>query len=368
MPRNNFLAEAAPRRAPASLPSWVQRLLVALFVLFATSACKKMTEQQKRGADLYVRMCAVCHGENGEGYKADEAPAVGHPEFLSSVSDEFLRRAIAQGRNGSTMSAWHKDRGGPLTNADVDALIAFVHYWSKKEKVPLDERPLAGDASRGATVYAAECAKCHGPNGTSGPNVRIGDRELLSTATNGFLRHAIRFGRESTAMPGFRSKLGDPAIDDIIAHLRGLTAAPVATPAHTPPRPGPLPLGPVPLNPKGPEPVGFKQSPENTPADVIKAQLDRGAKLALLDARAPSDYMNQHITGAVSVPFYEPDPYFSKLPKDAWLVCYCACPHAESGMLAQKLRAAGFTKVTILAEGLGYWSGKNYGVKSGPEP
>jgi cytochrome c oxidase cbb3-type subunit 3/ubiquinol-cytochrome c reductase cytochrome c subunit len=169
-------------------------------------------------------------------------------------------------------------------------------------------------------------------------------------------------------MPAFRAKLGDPAIDDVIAHLRSLAAAPTVTAAQPPPRQGPLPLGPVPLNPKGPEPIGFKQSPDTTPADVIKAQLDRGAKLALLDARAPSDYMNQHIAGAVSVPFYEPDPYFSKLPKDAWLICYCACPHAESGQLAQKLRAAGFRKITILNEGLGYWQSKNYGTKAGAEP
>jgi hypothetical protein len=41
----------------------------------------------------------------------------------------------------------------------------------------------------------------------------------------------------------------------------------------------------------------------------------------LLDARAPSDLAREDIARAVSVPFYEPDPYFDKLPKDAWLVC-----------------------------------------------
>ena len=90
--------------------------------------------------------------------------------------------------------------------------------------------------------------------------------------------------------------------------------------------------------------------------------------MALLDARAPSDYMNEHIEGAVSVPFYDPDPYFSALPRDAWLVCYCACPHAESGQLAQKLLAAGFTKVTVLDEGLGVWRARKYGTHRGDQP
>ena len=90
--------------------------------------------------------------------------------------------------------------------------------------------------------------------------------------------------------------------------------------------------------------------------------------MAVLDARAPSDYLNEHIAGAVSVPFYDPEPYMDRLPKDAWLVCYCACPHAESGALAQKLVAKGFTKVTVLDEGLCVWKARNYPTRRGVDP
>jgi rhodanese-related sulfurtransferase len=122
----------------------------------------------------------------------------------------------------------------------------------------------------------------------------------------------------------------------------------------------------VPLHPGGPEPRGFKLHPDTTPADVIHAQLAAGAKMALLDARAPTDYAVEHIAGAVSVPFYDPSPYLDKLPKHAWLVSYCACPHAESRELASKLLAAGFKKVTVLNEGLGYWKSKGYKTATGP--
>ena len=67
-------------------------------------------------------------------------------------------------------------------------------------------------------------------------------------------------------------------------------------------------------------------------------------------------------------PFYDPAPYFAGLPKDTWLVCYCACPHAESGQLAGKLGAHGFTKVTVLDEGLGVWKNRGYGTHTGLEP
>jgi rhodanese-related sulfurtransferase len=150
--------------------------------------------------------------------------------------------------------------------------------------------------------------------------------------------------------------------------MRSWQARLATVPRPTAPKPPPMPLGPVPLNPHGPEPVGFRTTPQATPADMIKAQLDRGAKMALLDARAPSDYLNEHIAGAVSVPFYDPDPYVAQLPKGAWLVCYCACPHAESGTLAQKLAAKGFTKVTVLDEGLGVWKARKYPTHTGLDP
>ncbi|MFI5308768.1 MAG: c-type cytochrome, partial [Polyangiales bacterium] len=75
----------------------------------------------QQGQAAYVRICAVCHGQNGQGYVADQAPALAQPDFLSSVNDELMRRAITHGRPGSTMSAWSTARGGPLAPADVDA-------------------------------------------------------------------------------------------------------------------------------------------------------------------------------------------------------------------------------------------------------
>lgn len=312
-------------------------------------------------------MCAVCHGPRGEGYKADQAPALGHAAFLSSVSDEFLREAIQHGRIGTTMSAWGRERGGPLTSDDIQSLISFLHTWAPGEPADLDERALRGNASSGAAVYKRECIKCHGEHGTGGPNVSIGNRALLASASNGFLRQAITHGRRDTAMPAFDTKLGKNGIDDVVALLRSWQAS--ATINRPPPvRPPPIPLGPVPLNPKGPEPVGFKTYPETTSVDVVQEQLARKAKMALLDARAPSDYMNDHIAGAVSVPFYDPTPYFAKLPKNTWIVAYCSCPHAESRSLAGALQKAGFTKVTVLDEGLGGWKRKKYETHKGDQP
>jgi cytochrome c oxidase cbb3-type subunit 3/ubiquinol-cytochrome c reductase cytochrome c subunit len=199
----------------------------------------------------------------------------------------------------------------------------------------------------------------------------VGGAELLASASDGFLRHAIRRGREGTEMPAFGVALGDGTVEDLVSVLRSWQGRTAVSPRQAPARPPPLPLGPVPLNPRGPEPQGFVAQGTGagtTRADTVKAQLDRGARMALLDARAPSDYAREHIAGAVSVPFYDPDPYFAQLPRDAWLVAYCACPHAESGQLAQKLVSHGFTKVTVLDEGLGVWKARKYPTQTGVDP
>jgi cytochrome c oxidase cbb3-type subunit 3 len=345
-------------------------LVVAATVASGTLECSHtgLTPVQTEGAKLYGRMCSVCHGNAGEGYRADQAPALGHPGFLASVNDYFLRTAIADGRTGTTMSAWSTDHGGPLSQRDIETVVMFIHTFHRGPRAKLNDHPVSGSASSGSQIFARECARCHGERGTGGPNVGIGNAALLSAATNGFLRHAIQNGRAPTPMPGFGASLGERGIDDVIAHLRSLQAAAAPPPPAAPTPPPPIPLGPVPLNPKGPAPIGFRMWPATTPADVVHRELERGARFALLDARAPPDYRNEHIAGAVSVPFYDPAPYLDDLPKNAWLVCYCACPHAESGQLAQRLTASGFTKVTVLDEGLGVWKAREYGTHTGADP
>lgn len=71
------------------------------------------------GAALYEAQCASCHGQQGEGINA---PALAHPMFLSSVSDAFIRHAIAEGRDGTPMIGYRDS----LDDAQIDSLTAFL--------------------------------------------------------------------------------------------------------------------------------------------------------------------------------------------------------------------------------------------------
>lgn len=100
------------------------------------------------GKALYERYCDFCHGKEGQGYAADEAPALANDVFLSIATDAYIHDAILKGRPGTTMSAWGKQKGGPLDGKDADAIVSYVRAWQKQAPVALTPREPKGDAAR----------------------------------------------------------------------------------------------------------------------------------------------------------------------------------------------------------------------------
>lgn len=339
---------------------------LAAVIGFAVAACSSEAPSPatsaEAGAIAYARTCALCHGARGEGYLADNATALKSPTFLATASDDYLRASVARGRPGTTMSAWDRPHGGPYSAAEIQGLVAFMRSWQTVPSTPIGSAPIAGDLTRARPIYDARCASCHGATGTEGPNVRLGNAEFLAVAKDEFLRYAIVHGRPGTTMDGYEAELSAQDIGDLVALLRSW-----AKPIVIGDVPIPGTMGPVVLNAGGPDP-DFVLGNRYTPADTIKKELDRGASFGFLDARAPSDFVAGHIAGANDVPFYEASNYLFALPKDKWLVCYCGCPHAESGSLADTLFANGFTKVTVLDEGYYVWRDRGYPVRTGVNP
>jgi rhodanese-related sulfurtransferase len=99
--------------------------------------------------------------------------------------------------------------------------------------------------------------------------------------------------------------------------------------------------------------------------DELKRELDRGADLVLLDARSRPDYLFDHITGAMSMPFFEVEERFAELPKDKWIIAYCACPRAEAENAVRVLQTQGFDKVAVMYEGYFEWRDRGYPITSG---
>lgn len=90
-----------------------------------------------KGARIFARACAGCHGFQGEGNMDDiplQGGAINNQAFLALLSDQALRRIIITGRPDLEMPAYDDKMGRSqdfraLTSAEIDDLVALLGYW-----------------------------------------------------------------------------------------------------------------------------------------------------------------------------------------------------------------------------------------------
>ena len=172
----------------------------------------------------YLPLCGPCHGPEGRGYVADHAPSLVNPTFLESASNDFLRRSIASGRPGTSMGAYGKAYGGPLDDAAIDVLVAFLRRQGPPARSW--KAPAAGDSRRGEGIYVRTCKPCHGDAHTRGEAIHLANSQFLRQASDAFINHAIVNGRPGTKMLAFSGTLTKAQIADVVAFVRGFEKSP----------------------------------------------------------------------------------------------------------------------------------------------
>ncbi len=182
----------------------------------------------------------------------------------------------------------------------------------------------------------------------------VANPEFLASVGDGYIRRAISHGRPGTPMDAWSDRLTDQAMDDLTALIRSW-ATPSDLPASALVE---TDLSEAILHPEGPPPAFGAQPGGFVSVDELAEAMDTGARMAILDARPPSDWAAERIAGAVSVPFYAAAELADRLPSDAWMVSYCACPHAEAEQTAAALRSAGRTQIKVLDEGFREWKAR----------
>lgn len=78
------------------------------------------------GRPLWNANCASCHGREGQGI---DAPALNAKEFFEVASEQQIHHIIQSGVPGTEMGAWWNEFGGPLTDEQVHAIVAFLQSW-----------------------------------------------------------------------------------------------------------------------------------------------------------------------------------------------------------------------------------------------
>jgi rhodanese-related sulfurtransferase len=217
-------------------------------------------------------------------------------------------------------------------------------------------------------VYARLCVRCHGDTRIRGEGISLGNPQFLASASDPFLRHAIAHGRPGTPMEAFAGPLSDAEIDGVVSYLRTLGSGAAPQIAQLPPPTGHEPLV---LNPRGAAPSfqlradpcpgaspgapPCKPDPRFVSVDQVARALAAHQRIAIIDARPPSEWMRVHITGAASIPYHDLTR-LAELPKDGtWIVAYCACPHHLSGIVVDELRKRGYSHAVVLDEGINEW-------------
>jgi mono/diheme cytochrome c family protein len=226
-------------------------LVITTFGIFATADAQN--GDATRGAKLFAQNCAVCHGDHGQG----RVGATLAKDFPGIRVDLLLKDTISTGVKGSVMPAWAKANGGPLTDAEIDDLVAFVRSLGNigPTVVPITLPPTRpataptpvatfppGDSTRGAQIFTTNCAVCHGANGEG----RIGatlEKDWAGINVTALLDTTIARGVAGSKMPAWAQTNGGPLTNQDIADAAAyvVTLKKTGQPAPTPA--APLPQG-----------------------------------------------------------------------------------------------------------------------------
>jgi cytochrome c oxidase subunit II len=178
------------------------------------------------GRDRYAT-CAACHGAQGEGNAALNAPK------LTGLGGWYLRRQLVHYKEG-VRGTHEKDTYGRMMAPMVAALDAAAIEDVVAYITTLPDRPASatveGDVRRGQRRYAT-CAACHGPDGrgiaaTNAPKLAgMSDWYLLTQLKN--FRDGVRGGHPQDVHGSQMRLLGamlrdDQAIRDVVAYINTL--------------------------------------------------------------------------------------------------------------------------------------------------
>ena len=179
------------------------------------------------GKQAYA-VCAACHGQQGEGNQALNAPR------LAGQEPWYLRRqmeAYQQGLRGTKPGDVYGAQMRPMAMSVTDAaalddLIAYIGTLPEAPAGPTVE----GDATAGKSAYAV-CASCHGQQGKGleqmgGPQL-AGQDDWYLVRQIGNYQQGLRgydpkdiFGKQMQPMAS--TLTSEKAISDVVAYINSL--------------------------------------------------------------------------------------------------------------------------------------------------
>jgi cytochrome c oxidase cbb3-type subunit 3 len=225
------LAAEQARRAP------LLRALAAMPIEDLPNDPKLLAAAEEGGRATFKVHCAACHGSGAAG--SPGYPNLNDDDWLWGGDLKAIERTLTHGvrepgddqTHASQMPAFGRD--GILTQDEVQDAVSYVRLISGQE-------PPSQSAARGRTLFANNCAACHGTDGRGNrtygaPNLtdRIwlygGDRDALTTSIT---------NARAGVMPAWGHRLDPVTIKMLAAYVHSLgggekSSAPAPIPAGT---------------------------------------------------------------------------------------------------------------------------------------
>lgn len=201
--------------------------------LLETVAALPDGETLKSAITIYANSCVACHGADGLGTAL--APALNDPAARAKPAEE-LTRTITFGSPGTRMSAW----SGQLTPEEIARMVTLIQRWDEIPlgTIPAPDVPIpttAESIALGGDLFAANCARCHGPEGQGTPRApALNVKSFLTQTNDQAMQLIISGGVPGTAMPAWGDRMTESDIQAIVGFIRqwGPTAPEVAVPTR----------------------------------------------------------------------------------------------------------------------------------------
>ena len=179
------------------------------------------------GEALFAAHCATCHQSSGGG--TDLYPPLAGNSVVRAADPAAMVAVIANGRtgplivNGKTYNGKMPTWKGQLSNADIASVATYVRSAWGNDASPVTEQQVAAAGTPvsvqvGGSIYAKNCAACHGAAGTGGigpalagnPHVNIDSpTNMLTTILQG-----------QGLMPSWRGQLSAGDIAAVATYVR----------------------------------------------------------------------------------------------------------------------------------------------------
>ena len=200
------------------------KFIFLFFLVFLSTVASAAPD----GKALFNQHCSVCHGLEGKG---SVGVPLSLPSFINTVSDEYLKQTVRLGRPGRIMPAFPS-----LSDAQVNAIVAYIRQWSNLPMVKFDPTPVKGDKQHGQKIFMQACAQCHGADARGGKGTGVtfsrkrdlpiiapalNNSGFLASASDNMIRNTLIHGREGTPMqPSSAMGLKDSDVNDVVSYIR----------------------------------------------------------------------------------------------------------------------------------------------------